>query len=126
MYNENLETILHSTAWASGRQTYVSLLRLHHNTAWFPTPLPGGRGPSESRERWILPALDSAPNGKRCEPFPRFEKGGEDSSTDHIVFPRIALLFTHWAFSGEIQRRSPTSLSKEERNEPEKIQLVNL
>jgi hypothetical protein len=44
---------------------------------------------------------DGVPNGKRCELFPRFEKGG-DSLADDVVFPCIALLFTHWAFLEEV------------------------
>jgi hypothetical protein len=74
----------------------------------------------------LVRTADSAPNGKRCELFPRFEKGGEDGLTDDVVFPRITLLFTHWAFLRGIQRKSPTTLPKEERNECKETQLANL
>ena len=85
---------------------------------WKPVGIAGAIG--------LVHTADSAPNGKRCEPFPRFVKGGEDSSTDDVVFPCVVLLFTHWAFPKGIQRRSPATLSKEEGNECKETQLANL
>ena len=35
-------------------------VRLHHNTGQLPTPLGGGRSSSGLRERWTLPALQTA------------------------------------------------------------------